>query len=359
MLYVAFQVQGEPLITIGDAIESFLNTPDRSTQGRYLTTKQKEVMFAKNATIIRSVPGHPALPSFPVTWQLTRQRWYRAASRSRWNMFIVVFALTLMLTGGLLGWATFSFPGGHSAKTLWSYGLGTVHTQTLIRFWSVSYIYSAESEILASVLIANSPQIVISALYLTLNGLCTTMFLANEWSSFGHHSKMLRVSTPQERQRQTYFLQLPYRIALPLMATSGVLHWLVSQSIFLAVIAEYDVTGALSKYFRTSTCGYSPLAMILFLFAGAGVVIFMVALSRRRFDGSMPLVGSCSTAISAACHAPAWDVDASTKPLQWGAVAGMVSLEGVGHCCFSSGFVTEPVVGQEYAGIPPGTSESL
>ena len=38
-------------------------------------------------------------------------------------------------------------------------------------------------------------------------------------------------------QRSEYFLQLPYRFALPIMLYSGFLHWLCSQSFFLVSIS--------------------------------------------------------------------------------------------------------------------------
>lgn len=42
MLYVAFRIHDGPLITVGDSIESFLVAPDKSTEGRCLTTKQRK-----------------------------------------------------------------------------------------------------------------------------------------------------------------------------------------------------------------------------------------------------------------------------------------------------------------------------
>lgn len=44
--------------------------------------------------------------------------------------------------------------------------------------------------------------------------------------------KGLRVTAPRGEQRSSYFLQLPYRWAVPLMIVSGALHWLMSQTIF-------------------------------------------------------------------------------------------------------------------------------
>ena len=65
----------------------------------------------------------------------------------------------------------------------------------------------------------------------------------------------------------------------------------------------------------------------------------------RRQEG-MPLAGSCSAAISAACYRPEEDVDAATKPVMWGVVS---SDKGVGHCCFTSFEVTRPIPGELYA----------
>lgn len=353
MLFVAFRIHDDPLITVGDAIESFLIAPDKTTAGRCLTTKQKEVAASERAARLRQSPGGSQRPlsSSPETWQLTRQRWFSAASKRRWSLCIALFALALIVIGVLLAWAVSSLPDSKSVKTLWGYGFGTVHPQALISGWSIAYMTNSNKQILASVLIANLPQPLLSFLYLTLNGLCTSMFLADEWSRFGRHKKPLRVSTPKPGQRKTYFLQLPYRIALPLMGMSGLLHWLVSQSIFLAVVAEYATTGSLYDSVAVATCGFSPFAMCAVLVAGAIIIIFAICLGYRRFDGSMPLVGSCSTAISAACHAAPWDIQAPTNALQWGSVSGMTSPEGVGHCCFASSSVSEPVPGQEYAGI--------
>ena len=69
----------------------------------------------------------------------------------------------------------------------------------------------------------------------------------------------------------------------------------------------------------------------------------------RKYDDGIPLVGSCSAAISAACHAQRGDEMAFLKPLMWGKVQD--SRDGVGHCCFSSFEVERPVSGDLYAGV--------
>jgi hypothetical protein len=72
----------------------------------------------------------------------------------------------------------------------------------------------------------------------------------------------------------------------------------------------------------------------------------------RRYDSRIPIVGSCSAAISAACHRPADDEDAALEAVKWGVVE-REDTGGVGHCCLSSFEVREPVEGARYAGMKP------
>ena len=48
----------------------------------------------------------------------------------------------------------------------------------------------------------------------------------------------------------------------------------------------------------------------------------------------MPLVSTCSAAISAACHRPVGDKYAHLFPVKYGVVS--VGKNGVGHCCFTT-----------------------
>lgn len=189
------------------------------------------------------------------------------------------------------------------------------------------------------------------------------MLGAYEWSSYSQTRKPLRVSSkPRVEQRTTYFLQLPYRYAFPLLGISGTLHYLISQSIFLASIQLYGTPGggdrgwSISEKYEDSdimTCGYSPLM----IFFSVCVSVFMVALGLgigygRKLRGRMPLVGSYSAAISAACHSgreEGYEVGTALKPLIWGFVG---QVEGVNKYGFESrdvdvGDVCEGVYGDE------------
>lgn len=165
-----------------------------------------------------------------------------------------------------------------------------------------------DNAVVSSVLVANSPQLILSILYFAVNSLLTSMVSAQEWSRFSvrrserHKPRALRTSNPIGDQRRTYFLQLPFRFAVPLIILSALLHWLISQSIFLAVISRYDSDGSLGNVFQIATCGFSPIGIIFLLIVGGCILLCLIGLSFISLDSSMPLVGSCSAAISAACH---------------------------------------------------------
>jgi hypothetical protein len=61
----------------------------------------------------------------------------------------------------------------------------------------------------------------------------------------------------------------------------------------------------------------------------------------------MPLASTCSAAISALCHAPEEDAEASLFPVMWGEVS--LDEKGVGHSSFTTAAdVKETMVGRLY-----------
>jgi hypothetical protein len=85
--------------------------------------------------------------------------------------------------------------------------------------------------------------------------------------------KPLRVSSHlQGQQRLRYFLQLPYRFSIPLIIISILMHWVLSQSLFLVVgDKREDETSDLEWEF--ATVGYSPIAIMFAVITS----LFMVA----------------------------------------------------------------------------------
>ena len=248
-----------------------------------------------------------------------------------------------------------SFLNSKSISHLWSLGFGTVTAESIITsaYWPGHQgNESAQGALLLNILISNSPQLILSFLYLTYNGLFTSMLLAKEWTGFANHRKHLRITSPKGQQRGTYWLQLPYRYSIPLLAASSLLHWLVSQSIFLARLTILDPTGVEDIEQSFSTCGYSNIAIIFVIGFGSILPLIAIAHGFRKYPRGIPLAANCSAAISSACHPPEGDIDAASKPLQWGVTGEVVETnagERIGHCSFTSLEVTAPVDGQLYA----------
>jgi hypothetical protein len=231
----------------------------------------------------------------------------------------------------------------------------------------VSLPFSQDS-IIPFVLLANVPQALISFIYVTYNGLFTTMLANREWARYAVKRAALRVSVPDAGQRSTYFLQLPYSWSIPLIVVSILLHWFVSQSIFLARIAVYKdgnlvstFQDRLSQYHNIRTngalfsgVGYSDTGLLAAICWGSALVgSCLLVAGVFTYPQGLPLGGTNSAVISAACHLR-HEVDdreehATEKPLKWG-----VTIQGdtdrIGHCCFSSRDVEVPRVGYLYAG---------
>jgi hypothetical protein len=131
---------------------------------------------------------------------------------------------------------------------------------------------------------------------------------------------------------------------------SGGLHWLMSQSLFLALVTVYDHNGEQDQSASISTVGYSCIAIFCALILGSIAVLGGIANGFRRYDDGIPLVGSCSAAISAACHRPMEDSTAYLKAVMWGVVKDNQNGDQIGHCSISSFEVEKPVVGSLYAG---------
>ena len=164
------------------------------------------------------------------------------------------------------------------------------------------------------------------------NAVFTSMLASREWSHFAIKRRALRVTKPRGLQRSTYWLGIPYRYAIPLLGLSGLLHWLASQSLFLAHIEIYawDTEDVL---YTISTAGYSCGAIICTLALAVVALVFAAANGWRRYPGKIAVVGSCSAAMSAACHSPE-EVDRrklAVGNLQLCRVEGM---EGVGRLTF-------------------------
>ena len=195
---------------------------------------------------------------------------------------------------------------------MWSESLGEADTSNIVRLTSSSTTLSSV------VLISNIPQLIISFLYVMYNNLFTCMLSAAEVSDFAKEQKTLRVSEPKGQQRSTYWLSLPYRYAIPLMTSMGLLHWFISQSIFLLNLEVYDQWGNLNDNSSMTACGYSAKGIFASVILGGFMILVVIGFGFKRFAAGMPVLSNCSIAMSAACHPLPTDVGISQFSLKYG-----------------------------------------
>ena len=333
MFWVIFQHRDTTFITVGDAIASWLDKPDPATADCCLQD-------------IRSAIHNAGRQRNPTTRPVKRatRHWRLGVSKKRWITTISVLSIALLISCTCLG-LTIDQMNKRTADTIVSLGFGAVNSNMLAE---IGLPDKGTKGLASSVLFANLPQLVLSFVYLSYNGLITCMLLANEYSRYEVQRKTLRVTTPSEKQRSTYWLQMPFTYGIPLIALSATLHWLISQAVFLVRVEEYVNGKSLGS--SVSAVGLSPAPMLVVISLGTCLIAIAIGMGRRKLAGSsMPVAGSCSFALAAASHRPEGDVDAAVLPVKWGEVLEVGDAH-VGHCCFTSQDVVGVVPGRMYAG---------
>lgn len=205
--------------------------------------------------------------------------------------------------------------------------------------------FSSSSILMTLVATANIPQVIVSCLYFAYNTIYTSMVSADEWSRFTTHQKALRTTMPRGQQRSTYWLSLPWTYALPLSAASATLHYLISQSLFIARTEILDTMGE-PEPVSYMQLAYSPLAWLVAALFGTMMVVGMVLNGFRKLKPCV-LVGNNSLAIAAACHNVEGDEGAELRKVGWGAVTHEQDGKP-GHCTFTSREVERPYEGGMY-----------
>lgn len=291
----------------------------------------------------------------PQQYEPRQHRWFVSASKRRWFTTVLLYlaSLSTAMTFFIVS-ITNSLGHRGSLRT----GFGNIYESQIFNGPG-----GKKHDILTLIFVANSPQLFLSVIYFAYNGLITFMLMAEEWSGFATERKGLRVTSASGAQRSTYRLQVPYRYAVPLITVSVVMHWLVSQSFYVISFKNYDHNGKF-QYETIRDCGYLPRAILITICLGAAILTVGIAMGFRKYKPGIPLVGSCSAAISAACHPPQGDDKPSRKAVRWGSCGPTSTLDmaganptlssgesEIGHCSLTSFNVEPPVEGVLYAGL--------
>ncbi|KAJ5400939.1 hypothetical protein N7465_011428 [Penicillium sp. CMV-2018d] len=350
-----------PLLTSGDAIASFLEDPDETTKGMCWASLNN---FKKKNWI--TCPKGQEPQRHTVRYQrLTRpQQWRKAAFPIHW--FVTVLIVLLCVIATTLMYPFFVVNSGSASgndeltwQAIWD--IDSIARESARAASGSTWKYSE----LQSVVTVNSAQLVVTLCYYFYNSLLTRMLLSAEYSSYGVDRKPLRVTWPVEgsKQRSTYWLSSPYQYGLPAMALFTILHWLVSQGIYFLMVIPYAADGnpMYAQKKSTPTYSYMPLICAGSLLGLLGIMI--VGVSFRRLKSAIPLAGTCSAAISAACHPPE-NVCTNTvahgelmwgeTDLPWALASGDddnddESDDAKGHCSFTPSEARQPSLDKLYA----------
>lgn len=328
MFVVATTVHDSPLMTTGDAISSFMRDPDPYTEGMCMASK-------------RMIDAHPKRwPAVPIFVRFQQFFWAHTI-KTRVAVCCLLFMLSISLNGALF--CTVNEPIG--ITNFFKLGFGQINRQFFI-----GWHHKEPRFFVRAVFLANIGHAMFGSLYIVYSNVVYAMTFTDEWARYGIHRKGLRVSeAPRGSQRTVYFLLMPYQTAVPIMAFSVAIHGMISQTLFLIDVEAYghdlDHGQGMMDYKRTpqfdfSTTGFSPPGNAAVIILGFALVVLLLLLSIRRLKSNMPVAGTCSAAISAACH-PADDEpeDAYTLPIKWGETD---IYRGIGHCAFSSRDVKDP-----------------
>lgn len=344
MTWVLLRYNAEEILTtVGDSVASFMIREDETTRGMCLASW-------RNIRHAWRYPGNGVL------YQPRQQRWAKAVSTTKWSLFIIMMLASFCIIAFFGGWGFVHTKGrgySMSLSSLWELGLGRAHQDAIV-------IYDSVTSLIGVALLANIPQILLAAVWLLYMGIITSMFLAADWAIFGTKGQPLMVNNARGQQRGTRLLGAPLGWGLSLLTLQVILHWLVSQSIFVISLNIHDPDGNLTQYRKEGprflNCGYSPIAIIFTVIASVLLMLSAMILACRKLpQDAPPVVATCSAAISAACHLPHGVLEQGSLygSMKWGQ-CGQPQY-GVAHCAlmpeaaFKNGFAKSPVPGWAYA----------
>ena len=242
-----------------------------------------------------------------------------------------------------------------SMSAIWQQGFQASANNLVTEIWFPTG--HRRFELPSHILFANGFQLLFSFVYIFYNNIITRQLIAAEWIRFlsPRGKKPLRVSSPIGMQRSSYMLSLPMSYSVPLMFSFMLLHWLISQSVFViqtAVFGPGSQPDRLPNLDQTHV-GFSILGIILstitFTLLLIGLVVNAIFRKFKDVPPEFLSMGTNSAAISAVCHPPSNDKDARLFPLTMGAVQVGDFGGTIDRLTFSTNVdIQELEVGKEY-----------
>ncbi|KPI41452.1 uncharacterized protein AB675_9088 [Cyphellophora attinorum] len=353
MLLAIVLSRDQPLITIGDAIASFLQQPSDLPEAEELRYKgpstvngQPQAIVVRRSIKVQQGRRHPVMKEMK-------------------NAFAAPLAMGLIGVGLSFGLFAYTYKQTHIAyKTAYStfgfsemfaLGLGQLPilwTRDLMgRIMSYSDSNNPHTSYINGAVLANLPQLALSALYLTHNNFITRLCAALELRGYTLRRRGLRVSAPIKgsAQRNSHFLSVPLRWSLLNIAIFVILHTVMSQTLFLHRVYSlypnsFTDPNDIGKYL-VSMIGFSPLSAFVLSLLLSALVLFIIVLGSWRIAWRFPDTSGNSWQIAIACRPPTDTKDAQLGKVRWGVVS-KDKADGHVQCSFSGLPVRPPVVGE-------------
>ncbi|KAF5025238.1 hypothetical protein F66182_2704 [Fusarium sp. NRRL 66182] len=288
-----------PLVTLGDALTSFLAEPDASTQDSCLITKDE---------VKRGLWGSREAKY----WHVQSNRWFNIPSFSRWSVWLLTWIMPVGLGATALALGVMEEP----TNAFSSLGKATV-----------VYELPAGASRSGLAIVAALPQLLLGILYLSSNALLTLFYLSHECSQFAVDLLPFRVSSGQPVGTQTtsLYLTLPRPVSWVLFFLVSAMAFFLSQGIVLVTV---DNGGS-----STTGIGFSPLSLLVLLALLLVLGLGVVGVSLRKVDprgaveGGVPAGnplalrgGTCSAVLSARCHRVPRESGVEALAVRWGVV---------------------------------------
>jgi hypothetical protein len=159
-----------------------------------------------------------------------------------WDFLVAVFWWVSALgvtTYGIYSWEVVG-KGLTFSDHLRRFGFGAVDPMTSMIPGQSDIRNGSPNTFPLLVIIANCPQLWLSLGYLLWNNQITRIWMEREWRSYYRHAHKPRVSYDKPKDevgtRDTRWLQLPYWLTGFLMCLNTIMHWIVSQTLFVVEI---------------------------------------------------------------------------------------------------------------------------
>lgn len=213
---------------------------------------------------------------------------------------------------------------------------------------------AVQASVLRITAIANLPQFILAVMWILYMDIYTSMAFARDWSRFEYQPQTLMVTEPRGRQRSLWLMGLPWFQATFLTLMQALMHYLLSQSIFPVRIQAFDENGVVDPEHLVSNIGYSPIAMLVTMIICGFLFVLLLWVGKWHMPSTMPIAGTCSAAISAACHPTMRSFGMECGYLRWGEVQTYQGMQR--HCSmttatdFDTGRAWPPEINVLYAG---------